>query len=77
MKNLFFNGELYEAERIVKTADSITGYDATGNQLFAFRGIADFTGFTLGAGEEWDADISDRARIKAMEMALLDVLLGV
>jgi hypothetical protein len=77
MKTLIFSDEQFDAERIVKTADSITGYDATGNQLFAFRGITDFTGFTLGAGEEWDADISDTARIEAMEMALLDVLLGV
>lgn len=77
MKILVFNDEQFEADRIVKTADSITGYDTTGNQQFAFRGITDFTGFVLGAGEEWDADISDTARIDAMEMALLDVLLGV
>jgi len=51
MKTITFAGELYEAERIVKTADSISGYVGT-DEVFCFRGISDFSGFELDG--EWD-----------------------
>lgn len=51
MKTLMFAGEPYTAERITKTADSITGYIGT-DEVFAFRGISDFSGFELDG--EWD-----------------------
>ncbi|GGH17377.1 hypothetical protein [Paenibacillus segetis] len=51
MKTLIFIGETYEAERIVKTANSITGYNGN-DVIFAFRGISDFSGFEIDG--EWD-----------------------
>lgn len=51
MKTLTFAGESYEAERIVKTTDSISGYIGT-DEVFAFRGISDFSAFVLDG--EWD-----------------------
>lgn len=46
MKNLLFNGQIFEVENVVKTDDAIVGY--IGNtEAFAFRGISDFTQFQL------------------------------
>lgn len=55
MKRLFVNSEVYEAERIVKTKDSVIGYN--GNiMVFAFRGIKDWSQYQLADGQEWDMD---------------------
>lgn len=55
MKTLFFNNEKYEAEKIIKTKDSILGY--IGNSLvFSFRGINDWSQFQIKEGQEWDID---------------------
>ena len=73
MKTLTVNGEEYQAERIVKTDTGIIGYN--GNQeVFAFRGISDFTQFQLASGETFDTDLSPEARIQALEEALLMIL---
>lgn len=53
MKQLKFMDETYEAERIVKTSDSIIGYIGD-NEVFSMRGISDFSGFELLDGAEWD-----------------------
>ncbi|KYG91497.1 hypothetical protein A0U40_00685 [[Bacillus] sp. KCTC 13219] len=53
MKILYFQEETYEAERIVKNADSIVGY-VSNNVVFEFRGILDFEGFTLADGQAFD-----------------------
>jgi hypothetical protein len=53
MKQLKYNNETYEAERIVKTSDSIIGYNGD-NEVFSMRGISDFSGFELLDGAEWD-----------------------
>lgn len=53
MKKLKYNGETYEAERIVKTSDSITGYIGD-TEVFSMRGISDFSGYELLDGAEWD-----------------------
>lgn len=55
MKTLFVNGETFEAEKIVKTNTSIVGY-INGKEVFAFRGINDFSVFQLEEGQEWDMD---------------------
>ena len=55
MKTLFFAGKDYKAEKIVKTKDSIIGYN--GNvEVFSFKGISDFSHFQLEQGQEWDVD---------------------
>lgn len=51
MKTLTFEGQEFEAERIVKTRDSISGYIGT-DEVFTFRGISDFSGYVLDG--EWD-----------------------
>lgn len=54
MKTLLAFGERLSADKIVKTADTIVGYSAKGNEVFAFRGVRDFTLFTLEDGVAWD-----------------------
>lgn len=49
-----FQDEEFQAERIVKGEDYIVGYDLDKNELFAFRGITDFTPFSLKNNAEWD-----------------------
>lgn len=55
MKTLFVNNEEYQAKMIIKTSDSIIGYNDD-TEAFAFRGISDFSKFHLGEGQEWDVD---------------------
>jgi len=54
MKILKFNNIEYKAEKIIKTETDIIGQDDNGNELFSFKGISDFTGFTLEEGQEFD-----------------------
>lgn len=56
MKVLNVNKEEYKAEKIIKSATDIVGKDVNGNELFAFRGVSDFTGFTLEEGQEFDIE---------------------
>jgi hypothetical protein len=44
------------AETIVKTDTDIIGYDADGTEVFAFRGISDFSQFTLAEGQVFDTE---------------------
>jgi hypothetical protein len=53
MKKLKFFDELYSAERIVKTADSITGFNGD-KEVFSLSGISDLSGFDLMDGADWD-----------------------
>lgn len=74
MKKLIFNGEEYEAERIVKTNTDIIGYN--GNQeVFAFRGISDFSQFTL---VECEFDIDEKTKmqneIDFLTLKILDLM---
>lgn len=52
-KIMTVHGQQYEAERIVKTSKDIIGYNGE-QEVFAFRGISDFSGFALADGQEWD-----------------------
>lgn len=47
MKILLVNGEQFQAEKIVKTNDSIIGFDINGKEIFLFKGITDFSRFQL------------------------------
>lgn len=75
MKNLNFNNENFEAEKIIKTDTNIIGQDANSNELFAFRGISDFSLFTVinedGTSVEFDTVLTETDRITALENALM------
>jgi hypothetical protein len=45
-----------QAYKIVKTDTDIIGYDLNGKELFAFRGISDFSQFTLEEGQSFDTE---------------------
>ncbi len=47
MKKLYFNNKDYIAHEVVKTTDSIIGYDENNNEVFAFGGVSDFSLFIL------------------------------
>lgn len=59
MKRLYFNAEIYEADKIIKTGMDIIGEDNNGNVVFAFKGISDFTQFHLEEGQEWDISVEE------------------
>lgn len=58
MKELLFNGQEYRADKIIKNENAIIGQDSRGNELFAFRGISDFSQFAIenedGTNVEYD-----------------------
>ena len=58
MKTLNVNNKKYQAEKIIKNDADIIGQDSNGNEAFAFRGISDFSGFTItnedGTSTEFD-----------------------
>lgn len=68
MKNLLFNGESYEAEKIIKTNTSIIGYNGD-TEVFAFRGISDFSLFELQDGE-YDVDRMEQLESENALLAL-------
>ena len=76
MKTLKFNNEKYSAEKIIKTMDAIIGQDLQGNEVFAFRGISDFSLFELEDGQEFDLDEKEdlRKRLEIAEEALNEML---
>lgn len=64
MKNLVFLDESYYADKIIKTDTDIIGTDKVGNELFAFKGIKDFSLFKLENGE---FDISEKTEIEQLK----------
>lgn len=74
MKNLTFNNEIYQAKRIVKTDSDIIGYNGN-TEVFAFRGISDFSQFALDEGQEWDIDEKTelQKRISDLETLILQL----
>ena len=58
MKTLVFNNQEFEADKIIKNSDSIIGKDIDDNEIFSFKGIKDFSLFTLKDGEEFDIEES-------------------
>ena len=78
MKKLIHSGQVFEAERIVKTADSIIGYDGDA-KVFAFRGIKDWSLFHLEHGQDWDVDekVAQTAYLLDLDFRLSMLELGV
>ncbi|GIO36873.1 hypothetical protein J41TS12_17340 [Paenibacillus antibioticophila] len=62
MKQLIFAGITYEADRIVKGVDCISGY-VDGVEVFAFRGVSDFSNFQING--EWDKPESSQEEVIA------------
>ncbi|NRT90168.1 hypothetical protein [Clostridium beijerinckii] len=58
MKILKINNEQFKADKIIKNQTDILGQNLNGNEVFAFRGISDFAGFTVikedGEGCDFD-----------------------
>jgi len=77
MKTLIFNNaERLEAEKIIKKADSIIGYIGT-NEVFAFRGISDWTLFAIEGGDfDPDPEQEKEQRIADLEAAIVAILGG-
>lgn len=57
MKELLQDGKPtgYVADRIVKTANSIIGYNGT-SKVWEFKGISDLSQYNLADGQSWDMD---------------------
>ncbi len=77
MKTLIFNNaERLEAEKIIKKADSIIGYIGT-NEVFAFRGISDWTLFAIEGGDfDPDPDVEKEQQLADIETAIAAILGG-
>lgn len=56
MKTLIFNNEEYKAEKIYKNYNSIIGKDINGKEIFSFKGVKDFSLFTLKDNAEFDTE---------------------
>lgn len=67
MKKLTFNNETYEAEKIIKTDIDIIGQDSNSNELFAFRGISDFSTFVITNEDGISCDF-DKAEPNIIEL---------
>ena len=78
MKRLSAFGEIYEAKKIVKTADSIIGYNGD-TEVFAFRGIKDWSEYQLEEGQNWDIDekIAEAAFLLDLDFRISMLELGV
>lgn len=76
MKILNFNGEQYKADKIIKTETDIIGKDSNGNELFAFRGINDFTDFDLEEGQTFDTELTIEERMSLIQKAIDSITLG-
>ncbi|MGM1048657.1 MAG: hypothetical protein ACQEXX_21295 [Bacillota bacterium] len=72
MKKLTYLKEIYEAERIVKTDTNIIGYNGK-NEIFAFRGISDFSGF--GVDGEFDIAVDELAVLRTANDELKSAIL--
>ncbi|MCJ8008127.1 hypothetical protein ACFFMO_08730 [Lederbergia wuyishanensis] len=76
MKNLIAYGEVFEAEKIVKSDTSIIGYIGN-SEVFAFRGITDFSSFKLIDGQEFDIDEISQLKIsQAEQFETILILIG-
>lgn len=78
MKTMNFNGEQYQAEKIIKTSDSIVGYNGN-SEVFAFRVVNDFSLFVLEEGQEWDVDekVAEASYLLDLDFRLAMLELGV
>ena len=76
MKKLLFNNETIKAEKIVKTSDSIIGYNGN-SEVFVFRGVSDFSLFTLEEGQDWDIEINEIEQLKISQAEQFETILEI
>lgn len=76
MKILDFNDEKFEAVKIIKTDTDIIGQDSSGNEIFAFKGISDFSQFTLEEGQEFDTTESTLAESNRADIDYIMLMQG-
>lgn len=78
MKTLNFNGEKFQAEKIIKTTTDITGQDTNSKEIFAFRGISNFAQFAIqnldGTATTFDTDADTDLDIAINSATTLDEL---
>lgn len=65
---LNYANERHEADKVVKTDDSIIGY-INDKEVFSFRGISDFSLFSLEGGFYSEIP-TDKERIRQLEIEL-------
>lgn len=82
MKQLKIKGDknTYQAARIIKRGDVITGLNEVGAIIFEFDGIKNEENYALAGNAEWDvtdADERDKliSRIQTLEGALVELIL--
>lgn len=63
MKVLNCNGEKFQAKKIIKTETDIIGQDINNTEVFAFKGISDFSGFVLEEGQTFDIVLSTQQEL--------------
>ena len=73
MKKLLFNNQSFEAEQIIKSDSDIIGKDLNGIEVFIFRGISDFSLFTLGEGQTFDIPELTTEETLAKELANIKI----
>ncbi|BBN97513.1 hypothetical protein [Sporolactobacillus terrae] len=69
MKTLTFKGEEFQAEKIIKTDSEVMGLVGS-TVIFSFRGITDFSKFTLADGAEFDAEPASEEQQQIAEILL-------
>ena len=65
---LTYSNIQHEADKVVKTSDSIIGYIGD-KEVFSFRGVSDFNVFSLEGGF-YSEVLSDKERIRQLEIEL-------
>lgn len=73
IKTLKFCGKDFQAEKITKQDNNIIGQDNNGNETFAFRGISDFSQFTLEEGQTFDTEQPTPEETLSKEVANLKI----
>lgn len=79
MKTLYINGEELQAEKIIRTSTDIIGYNNDSDMpVWSFRGISDFTQFTLADDQTFDIDpeAEKEQRIADLEAAIAAIMGG-
>jgi len=72
MKTLIFNNQEFKAEKIIKTTNGIIGKDENNKTVFEFKGISDFSGYTLEEGQIFDTE-ENLEETTAKELAAMKI----
>lgn len=70
MKRVIVNGQEFQAYKIIKTSNSVTGYDDIGFKIFEFSGISDFSVYEFLDGFDIPPP-TDTVRVSAIETYIL------